>query len=255
MTKGTKAKHNPSGAVLGEPTANSRVTALGLPSDANNYNHQNILNSWKEIAAYLGKSVRTVQRMEVELGLPVRRPKGHARSSVMALTTELDQWLKSFIPQRADGFSSARRNSITLGQDVRGRVLVIDDKEVTLYAMSRYLRSFGYDVATAQSGREALKNVLDSVDVVLLDMNLPDVHGLEVLRRIRTSLSTSHIPVICTSATYAAEGIAPVALQLGAKRFLMHPISPEVLHQAIREFLPFEPIENAPKSGGAGVMS
>src|SRR5215471_16933290 len=52
-----------------------------------------VLNSWKEVALYLGRGVRTVQRWEQELGLPVRRPRGRARSAVLALKPELDTWL------------------------------------------------------------------------------------------------------------------------------------------------------------------
>jgi hypothetical protein len=54
-----------------------------------------VLNSWKEIAAYLGRGVRTVQRYEHDLGLPVRRPRGTSRSAVIALTDELDTWLRT----------------------------------------------------------------------------------------------------------------------------------------------------------------
>jgi hypothetical protein len=52
-----------------------------------------ILNSWKEVAYYLGRGVRTVQRWEHELGLPVRRPRGKSRSPIMAFREELDSWL------------------------------------------------------------------------------------------------------------------------------------------------------------------
>ncbi|HEY3767435.1 MAG TPA: hypothetical protein VGN44_02075 [Candidatus Angelobacter sp.] len=51
------------------------------------------LNSWKEIAQYFGRGVRTVQRWEAMLGLPVRRPHGKSRSAVIAITGELDEWL------------------------------------------------------------------------------------------------------------------------------------------------------------------
>lgn len=54
-----------------------------------------VLNSWKEIAAYMGRGVRTVQRWEQELGLPVRRPRGKERSAVIALKKDLDLWLQS----------------------------------------------------------------------------------------------------------------------------------------------------------------
>ena len=54
-----------------------------------------ILNSWKEIANYLGKGIRTVQRYELELRLPIRRPAGKPRASVIATTAELDAWVKA----------------------------------------------------------------------------------------------------------------------------------------------------------------
>jgi hypothetical protein len=53
------------------------------------------LNSWKEIANYIGRGVRTVQRWELFFGLPVHRPAGRNRSAVYALRSEVDQWLQS----------------------------------------------------------------------------------------------------------------------------------------------------------------
>lgn len=52
-----------------------------------------ILSGWKDIAAYLGKGVRTVQRYERELTLPVRRPRGNSEGSVIATKAELDGWI------------------------------------------------------------------------------------------------------------------------------------------------------------------
>ena len=61
---------------------------------ASSMTNSDMLNSWKEVATYLGRGVRTVQRWEQELGLPVRRPRGKTRSAVIAFRTELDQWLQ-----------------------------------------------------------------------------------------------------------------------------------------------------------------
>src|SRR5512133_762410 len=52
-----------------------------------------VLSSWKEIASYLGKGVRTVQRWELEMALPVRRPKPKYRQIVLAFPDELNHWL------------------------------------------------------------------------------------------------------------------------------------------------------------------
>ena len=54
---------------------------------------RNATRGWKDIAAYLGKGVRTVQRYERELGLPIRRPAGKSTGSVMATKAELDGWV------------------------------------------------------------------------------------------------------------------------------------------------------------------
>src|SRR5215475_10588575 len=53
------------------------------------------LSGWKEIANYLGKGVRTVQRYEGDLGLPVRRPAGKPRGSVLATRAEIDAWVSA----------------------------------------------------------------------------------------------------------------------------------------------------------------
>lgn len=52
-----------------------------------------VFTSWKEIASYLGKGVRTVQRWEAQFGLPVQRPNAHAKGIVRATRDELDQWI------------------------------------------------------------------------------------------------------------------------------------------------------------------
>src|SRR5947209_11829521 len=69
-----------------------------------------LLNSWKEIAAYLNRGVRTVQRWEVELSLPVRRPRARNRSAVIDLRSELHQCLKAntlYEDSQPDGKASA----------------------------------------------------------------------------------------------------------------------------------------------------
>ena len=52
-----------------------------------------VLHSWKEIASYTGRGVRTIQRYEAQLGFPVRRPSGSPRSAVLAFANEIDAWL------------------------------------------------------------------------------------------------------------------------------------------------------------------
>lgn len=69
-----------------------------------------LLTSWKEIASYLGKGVRTVQRWEQQFGLPVRRPNEKTKGIVHATRQDLDQWLELQWSQRPKEF--ARANGI-----------------------------------------------------------------------------------------------------------------------------------------------
>src|SRR5579864_7941705 len=79
-----------------------------------------VLNSWKEIAAYLNRGVRTVQRWEIELGLPVRRPRGRSRSAVIALRPEMDEWIHSCPLEKREGHLSVSDFHIDGGGFVAG---------------------------------------------------------------------------------------------------------------------------------------
>lgn len=60
------------------------------------------LNSWKEVAQYVGRSERTIQRWERELGFPVHRPAGRLRSAIIAVVAEVDEWVKRAPVVRSD---------------------------------------------------------------------------------------------------------------------------------------------------------
>jgi phage terminase Nu1 subunit (DNA packaging protein) len=72
-----------------------------------------ILNTWKEIAAYLGRGVRTIQRYEEQLGLPIHRPAARGRSAVLAFSDEVERWLRS-TPSRNGALSSPTNGGLRL---------------------------------------------------------------------------------------------------------------------------------------------
>lgn len=78
-----------------------------------------MLGSWKEIAAHLGKGVRTVQRWEATLGLPVRRPNGAAHGVVCAWSDELDLWVAMQWTQRSITEMEGRGANPRLGAAVQ----------------------------------------------------------------------------------------------------------------------------------------
>ena len=64
-----------------------------MAASRNKSQESRFLSSWKEIANYMGKGVRTVQRYEAQFGLPVRRPAGKSRAAVIATRAEIDAWI------------------------------------------------------------------------------------------------------------------------------------------------------------------
>ena len=103
-------------------------------------------------------------------------------------------------------------------------ILVVDDVEANRDALARRLRRRGYTVIEAAGGREALGLIATGTfDLVLLDVMMPDVNGLDVLRAVRKERSAVELPVIM--ATARAEGSDVVeALQLGANDYVTKPL-------------------------------
>jgi hypothetical protein len=71
--------------------------------DSQRIEHGEIFSGWKDIAGYMGKGVRTAQRYERDLKLPIRRPAGKSKGAVVALKAEIDSWLINIPPLEAFG--------------------------------------------------------------------------------------------------------------------------------------------------------
>ncbi|HEX2341268.1 MAG TPA: response regulator transcription factor [Vicinamibacterales bacterium] len=111
------------------------------------------------------------------------------------------------------------------------RILIVDDEPSILKAMAPLLRSRGYDVETAATGRTALETFdRDPPDLVILDLMLPDLDGLDVCRRLRERGRT---PIIVLSAR-EAERDKVAALDLGADDYVTKPFGPDELLARVR---------------------
>ncbi|HEX7981352.1 MAG TPA: ATP-binding protein [Gemmatimonadaceae bacterium] len=117
------------------------------------------------------------------------------------------------------------------------RVLVVDDTEGNRYATSRLLRSAGFDVRESASGVEALEAVRDHPDLIVLDVNLPDMTGFEVVERMRRSPEFASIPVLHLSASFTSNADRARGLDQGADAFLTHPIDPTVFVATVRALI------------------
>lgn len=116
------------------------------------------------------------------------------------------------------------------------RILVVDDNPAALYATSRVLRAAGYEVIEAATGAEALKNGA-AADLVVLDINLPDMDGFEVCRRLRENPLTANIPILHLSATFTNSKDLVQGVNAGADGFLTRPLEAQVLTATVRTLL------------------
>jgi PAS domain S-box-containing protein len=123
-------------------------------------------------------------------------------------------------------------------------ILVVDDNPATLYSTARVLRAAGFEVVEAETGLDAVSRA-GGVDLVVLDVNLPDIDGFEVCRRIRSEPATARLPVIHLSATFVKDVDKVHGLEVGADGYLTHPVEPPVLVATVNAFLRTRRAEDA----------
>jgi len=113
------------------------------------------------------------------------------------------------------------------------RLLVVDDNKVNRLLLGRSLELQGHSVASAENGRVALEMLRrDGFDLVLLDMEMPEMDGFQVLEQLVKDLHLRDLPVIVTS---SLEGITNVVrcIELGAEDYLTKPVNPVLLQARI----------------------
>jgi CheY-like chemotaxis protein len=118
------------------------------------------------------------------------------------------------------------------------RILVVDDLADNLFLLQAVLQAEGYQVELANSGCAALAHIEAAPpDLILLDLMMPEMNGLEVTQQIRQNLNLPYIPILLVTAyeeANAAEG-----LNYGANDFIRKPIDFDELLARIKSFLTF----------------
>lgn len=120
---------------------------------------------------------------------------------------------------------------------LKSTILNVDDSEAQRYATSRVLQHAGFSVLEAGTGSQALAMVAEGPDLVILDVNLPDMSGLEVCRRIRADESTARLPVVHLSASMVSTRARVAGLEGGADAYLVQPVEPEELLATVKALL------------------
>lgn len=116
--------------------------------------------------------------------------------------------------------------------DERGRVLVVDDTRLNRTILARALETQGHEVVEAENGRVAMDLLqaegASGIDVILLDLEMPEMDGYETLRRIKASEAIGHLPVIVISAVDELDSVVR-CIEMGAADYLPKPFNAAVL--------------------------
>jgi CheY-like chemotaxis protein len=116
-------------------------------------------------------------------------------------------------------------------------ILLVDDQEVNLKAFTGFLEKKGYDIVIAKDGFEAIQRArAHKPDLILMDVQMPGMDGLEATRQLRTEKDFSHTPIIALTAL-AMSGDRERCLEAGATDYLSKPVSLKELHRVIQERL------------------
>jgi CheY-like chemotaxis protein len=196
-----------------------------------------ILKGWKDIAKYLGCGIRTAQRWEALLGLPVRRPSRGPGSAILALTQDVDAWLRSEswirdTPERDSDLSSKFQH----------RILIADGNEKLLVSLATLLIRERYEVRTARDGFEALSVMRDSLpDLLISDLRMLNMSGFELLGVVRRRFPA--VSVLVHSGEFTPTMISDVLCELYIKK---GPNSRTKLLAAVRNLLSHSPMRAQP---------
>ena len=117
------------------------------------------------------------------------------------------------------------------------KILIADDSRVQIHIFSAFLAAKGFTVAVAVDALQAWMSALREMpDAIVLDINMPAGSGIEVLRKLRMSIKTQHIPVVVVTGTSDPE-TERKARELGAAEFLHKPVEPGQLHAILTRLL------------------
>ncbi len=117
------------------------------------------------------------------------------------------------------------------------RILVVEDNETNLYLIRFILEKSGYEVIEAREGAVGVElAVKEKPDLIIMDLQLPDIDGLEATKRIRASEADTEIPIVALT-SFAMAGDRERALAAGCTGYIEKPINPETFMAEIEKYL------------------
>jgi CheY-like chemotaxis protein len=117
------------------------------------------------------------------------------------------------------------------------RILLVDDEADVRRALATFLRGMGHDVRTAANGVEAIAALRDSTDLLITDINMPDMDGIEMVTTLRETASTMPIIAMSGGGLFDKGMLLDAAEALGADLTLEKPFDLEVLRAAVEKLI------------------
>jgi signal transduction histidine kinase len=136
-----------------------------------------------------------------------------------------------------------------------GRILVVDDTEANRYTIVRILRKEGFEVREADNGVSGLALASEDLDLIILDIHMPEMDGYEACQRLKADPALQAIPILHISATYTGTNDIAYGLESGADGYLTHPVEPVVLVATVRAFMRIRQADRALRQSEAHARS
>ena len=123
------------------------------------------------------------------------------------------------------------------GAEIMKKILVVEDNETNMYLITFILKNKAYDVIEARSGEEGVEMAKkEKPDLIIMDIQLPGIDGLETTKQIRDSEADGGVPIVALT-SYAMVGDREKALNAGCTGYIEKPINPETFMSEIETFL------------------
>ena len=117
------------------------------------------------------------------------------------------------------------------------KILIVEDNEKNMYLISFILKKNGYEVIEATSGEQGVELAIkEKLDLIIMDLQLPGIDGLEATKRLRASKADGEIPIIALT-SYAMIGDKEKALEAGCTGYIEKPINPDTVLSQIEKYL------------------
>ena len=117
------------------------------------------------------------------------------------------------------------------------RILIVEDNEDSRFILLITLRRLGYEITEAESGTQGVEKALsERPDLIVMDLGLPGISGIDAARAIKENLTTAHIPIIAHSAWSPSQS-KEAALKAGMVEYLEKPASKELMKATIERFI------------------